>query len=272
MSEEISFTQTECIICSTANAIEGDKSYWVAIGGTPMVAVLLARKQRCPNVLYMIEEGYISPTTPHYNFAFTGAGSDPTYRSVCWTGINTLTTHCGGGYYDYGILDSLQIDQHGNLNTTMLGDSWEHPKRRFGGAGGATEIASLCWRTIVLTEISKQKFPAKVDFISSPGFLDGSPHAREKVGLPPNTGPWRVFTDKANFGFDEKTHRMKLLSVAPWSSVDEVRSLLGFEPVIAEHLEPFEVPTEEQLTLLRTELEPSGTVIHKGDWITYKPK
>ncbi|HEX9976596.1 MAG TPA: CoA-transferase [Dehalococcoidales bacterium] len=272
MIGEINFTQTEYIICATANMIEEDKTYWVAIGGAPMVAILLARKQHAPKVLFVVEDGTVSPQPATYTFIFSGASGTAGYRAIAWKDMNTMGFHCALGYYDYGILDCLQVDMYGNINSSFIGGDWEHPKRRFGGAGGANEIASMCWRTIIMAEQEKRKFPKRVDFISSPGYLDGSPGARENAGLPANTGPYRVITDKAIFGFDEKTHGMKLLALTPWATLEEVLSEMDFEPLIAEPLGTVPAPTEEQLTLLRANIEPEGRVINVGKWITYKPK
>jgi glutaconate CoA-transferase subunit B len=270
MSEELNFTQIESLICSTANLIEEDKSYWVAIGGSPNLSMLLARRMHAPNVLYVVEDGTIAPQHTSYNFVFSGAGANANYRAVAWKDMSTLAYHCSQGYYDYGILDCLQVDMYGNVNSSFIGNDWAHPQRRFGGAGGANEIASMCWRTIVQTEMGTRKFRRRVDCISSPGYLDGSPRAREKAGLPANTGPWRVVSDKAIFGFDEKTRRMKLLSIAPWTTIEEVLSQMDFEPVIPDKIDIMTPPTEEQLTALRAEIEPKGEIIGAGEWISYK--
>jgi glutaconate CoA-transferase subunit B len=90
---------------------------------------------------------------------------------------------------DYGVLGAAQIDLFGNINSTMLGDDWRHPRKRFPGAGGANEVASYCWRTIVVMMHEPRRFVPRVDFITSPGYLDGTPEARERAGLPAGTGP-----------------------------------------------------------------------------------
>ena len=132
------------------------------------------------------------------------------YRATAWTSMNTVCSHASLGLFDYGILESLQIDPYGNINSSFLGGDYYHPERRFGGAGGANEIASMCWRTIIHTDQEKRKFVKKVDFISSPGYLDGLSGARERAGLPAGTGPYRVITPEAGFGYDEETRYMKL--------------------------------------------------------------
>lgn len=263
----LTFTTREFQVCTIANMIEGDKSYWVAIGGAPLLAILLANKLHAPNVLYIIEDGTISPQPPQYPQFVTAAGAHRVQRAVAWKDMSTIDFHAALGYYDYGIINALQVDEYGNVNSSMLGNDFEHPQRRFGGPGGANELASMCWRTIIMADQEKRRFPKKVDFISSPGYLDGSPQARERAGLPRDTGPYRVVSDSAIFGFDEATRRMKLLAVASWTSVDEVLSGMGFEPVVAAKVGMMELPTEEQLALLRAELDPRGILISQGNWI-----
>jgi glutaconate CoA-transferase subunit B len=81
-----------------------------------------------------------------------------------------------------------------------------------------------------------------------------------------------VVSDKAIFGFDEETRRMKLLAVCPWATVDEVLEDMDFEPLVAEPVTTVAPPTEEQLTVLRAKVDPRGRVIDQGKWITYKPE
>jgi len=85
--------------------------------------------------------------------------------------------------------------------------------------------------------------------------------------MPAETGPHRVVTERAVFGFDDETRRMTLLSVAPWSSVDEVLSEIEFTPLVAANVESLAPPTEEELAMLRANIDPTGRTI-SGDWIT----
>jgi glutaconate CoA-transferase subunit B len=183
--------------------------------------------------------------------------------------MNTVNWFASNGLFEYGILGGLQIDQWGNFNSGFLGGDYYHPKRRYGGPGGANEIASLCWRTIIITDQEKRKFVKKPDFISSPGYLDGSPNARERAGMPRNTGPYRVVTGKAMFGYDDETHKMKLLAIAPWVKLEDVLAEMDFEPIMPEHLEQMVPPTEEELDILRVAVDPGAQSIAKGEWITF---
>jgi glutaconate CoA-transferase subunit B len=264
---ELTFTDMEVNICTVCNAMQEDNLYFVQMAGAPLFAVLLAKRTHAPGIGFLVEEGAIAPfpSFPLHQMMLSPSRSH--YRSLCWTGMNTVDSHATLGYTDYGVLQAVQIDKYGNFNSTFLGDDYDKPERRFGGPGGANEIASCCWKTIIMTKLQKRKFVERVDFISSPGYLDGSPNAREKAGLPPNTGPYLICTERALFGFDEKTHHMRLDAIAPWTTIDEVLSRMDFEPLIADDLKTMTPPTEEQLTVLRAEIDPDGLTLARGEWL-----
>ncbi|MDP2949185.1 MAG: CoA-transferase, partial [Chloroflexota bacterium] len=182
-----------------------------------------------------------------------------------WGTMNTIGFHAQIGLMDYGILNTLQVDQYGNINSTAIGD-YEGEHRRFGGPGGADSIAALCWRTILLTDQQRRKFVPRVDFISSAGFLDGSPAARERAGLPRGTGPWRVVTPWAVFDYDEN-RRLRLMAASPFVTVDQVLEEMDFQPAMADEIGTVDTPTEEELLILRTELDVRGQITDVGRWI-----
>src|SRR3972149_4008357 len=204
MTKATSFSEREMQICTVARMIEDGKSYWVAGGGGPMYAILMGKKLYAPNAQYITEDGVIAPE-PMLPFdpIMTMVAARAGYRALAWGTMNTAANHAQLGLMDYGILNTLQVDQYGNINSTVIGTYGER-MRRFGGPGGADSIAALCWRTILMTDQEKRKFVERVDFISSPGFLDGTPGARERAGLPRGTGPWRVVTPWAVFDYSEE--------------------------------------------------------------------
>ena len=267
MSETRIFTDMEQIICTTARLMEEEKLYFVAIGGPPLVAVLLAKRLYTPAIAYVMEDGTIAPQVSMPAPPFLIAASGSSYRAVAWTDMNTVDFHAALGHIDYGVLAAVQVDEYGNFNSTFVGPAYERPARRFGGPGGANEIASLCWRTILTTRQQGRKFVRKLDYMSSPGFLDGSAGARERAGLPAETGPWRVVTEMAVFDFDEATRRMRLRGLAPWATVDDVLAQMEFEPLVAPKLETCALPSEEELAALRAEVDPTGRTI-RGRWLT----
>ena len=154
---------------------------------------------------------------------------------------------------DYGFLGGAQIDPYGNLNSTVIGDH-DHPKVRLPGSGGGNDVGSHCWRTIAIMKHDKLRFVEKVDFITTPGYLSG-PGAREKAGLPPGTGPYRVVTTLGILGYDDDKKRMKLLSVQPGISVDQVLENTGFELLLADEITENPAPSSEELRILREEVD-----------------
>jgi len=263
------FSEREMQICTVARMVEDRKTYWVAGGGSPMYAVLLAIRLYAKGAQYITEDGVIAPE-PMLPFepVMTMVSSRAGYRALAWGTMNTAGNHAQLGLMDYGILNTLQVDQHGNINSTAIGEYGERA-RRFGGPGGADSIAALCWRTILMTDQEKRKFVDRVDFISSPGFLDGSEGARERAGIPPDTGPFRVVTPWAMYDYTAE-RKLRLLATSPWVTVDEVLAECEFPPVVAESVGVLDGPTEEELEILRTELDPRGqNTGERSTWIVW---
>jgi acyl CoA:acetate/3-ketoacid CoA transferase beta subunit len=152
------------------------------------------------------------------------------------------------------------IDQFGNINTTVIGD-WQRPKVRLPGSGGANDIGSLCHQTIIILRQDKRKFASQIDFVTTPGYLDG-PGARERAGLPLDTGPYRVITQLGVYDFDEATKRLRLLALHPGVTLDDIRANSSFEILMPAHVPTTQPPTEAERRLLR-EIDPTGMVIGK---------
>jgi glutaconate CoA-transferase subunit B len=267
-SPTLSFTDVEATVCHISKLIEEDKLYFVQMAGAPLMALLMGKRLYAPNVGYVVEEGAVCPD-PQFPLPRMMLGSSGVhFRAVQWTSMLMVDSHAALGFMDYGLLAALQVDRFGNFNSTHIGGTYDKPERRFGGPGGANEIASLCWRTIIMTKLQKRKFVEKCDFVSSPGYFDGSAGARERVGLPPGTGPWRIVTAEATFGFDDTTHEMRLDAVAPWTTVDEVLDQMEFRPLIADPMGTMNIPGDDELKMIRADIDPSGLSTGKGDWLT----
>jgi len=260
------FNEREHVICQVARLVEEKYIYWVGGGGEPLSTVLLAKRAYAPNLQYLTEDGVVGPeAVVPFDPLMTMISSRANYRALQWATMNYAADIAHLGYVDYGILNTLQVDRFGNVNSTVIGKYEGGEGRRFGGPGGADTIAALAWRTILMTDQQKRKFVDRVDFISSPGFLDG-PGAREKNGLPPNTGPWRVYTPWAMFGYDIDC-QLQLQAISPFVTVEMVLSEMDFIPKIARTLAPLEVPTEEELLVLRTQIDVAGQTTDRGRWI-----
>ncbi|MBU7026537.1 MAG: 3-oxoacid CoA-transferase [Theionarchaea archaeon] len=225
--------------------------------GIPMLAAALAQKTHAPNLMPVFEFGGTGAKLEELPLGVGGSRSF--YRALAASSICDVMEAAQRGLIMYGFVGGAQIDPYGNLNSTIIGDH-DKPKVRFPGSGGANDIGSLVWRTIAIMKHDVRRFVEKVDFITTPGYLTG-PDAREEAGLPPGTGPYRVVTDLALMGFDDKTKRMKLLAVNPGVSVEQVVENTGFKLIIPEKVEKNEPPTEEELKILREEIDPTGLYI-----------
>jgi glutaconate CoA-transferase subunit B len=267
MTPATHFAEREQLICTVARMIEEDKNYWVGGGGEPLYTILLAQKLYTPKVQYLTEDGVLSPqATLPFDPLMTMVASRAGYRALQWGTMNTAGNFAQLGYVDVGVLNTLQVDRYGNVNSTVLGPYQDGVGRRFGGPGGADTIAAQCWRTILMTDQQKRKFVERVDFISSPGFLDG-PGAREKAGLPAGTGPWRVATPWAMFGYEEKSCELMLVAVSAFVSVDQVLAEMSFTPKMAPNIETLDPPSEEELTVIRSQLDIEGQTTGRGRWV-----
>ena len=254
------FTEAEFMIAQCARLLEDQKTAFIGFG-MPQVAAMLAQRLQAPQLVQVFEFGAIGPTPLTPFVRGTMGGPSNCHRSIAWTSMNQIFAQAQVGLIDYGVLGATQIDRYGNINSTMLGDDFARPKKRFPGSGGANEVASYCWKTIVIMLHERRRFVPRVDFVTSPGYLDGTPGARERAGLPSDTGPWRVVTSKALFGFDEESREMKLVGVLQGLTQAEVLAEMEFKPVVAERLEVLAQPTAAELRILREEIDPSGAII-----------
>ncbi len=266
MTKATHFNEREQQICLASRLIEDGRTYWVGGAGSPLAAILLAKKLYAPTAMYVTEDGVVAPEPAlPFDPLMSMVSAEAGYRALQWVNMNSVGFHAQAGFMDYGIVNALQVDRYGNINSTAIGD-YEGEHRRFGGPGGGDSIAALCWRTIVMTDQQRRKFVPRVDFISSPGFLDGSPNAREMAGLPRGTGPWRVVTSCAVFDYDDN-RQLRLLGVSPFVTVEQVLAEMDLEPAIADKIETLDTPTDEQLVLLRSELDVRGQITDVGRWI-----
>lgn len=255
----VEFTDTEFMICTAARLLEDRKTVFVG-WGMPQLVAMLAERLYTPQLVQVFEFGAVGPQSLTPFVRGTMGGPTNVYRSLQWSNMNWAFSYAAAGYMDYGMIGAAQIDAYGNVNSTLLGGTYERPGRRLPGSGGGNELASFCWKTILVLKHEPRRFVERLDFMTSPGYLDG-PGAREKAGLPRGTGPWRVVTSRAVFGFEEETKRLKLLGVLKGLSAAEVLEGMEFRPRLAERLEEIGPPGDEELQLLREQIDPSGIVI-----------
>jgi glutaconate CoA-transferase subunit B len=249
----------ELMVCVASRQLEDGKTAVIGTG-MPLAAAMLAQKTTAPNLITMFEAGAVAPQL--VKLPFSVADSYTMTDALMCSSMDEIMETCQRGVVDYTFLGGAQIDQYGNLNSTMLGTDYSRPKVRLPGSGGANDLASLCWKTLVITPHDKRRFVAKVDFLTTPGYLTG-PGAREAAGLPPNTGPYKVISTLALMGYDPDTKRMRVESLHPGVTLEDVIKNTGFEMLFVDPLPVTPEPTDEELRILRTEVDPLGTITGK---------
>lgn len=256
----MSYSPIELMICCAARSLEDGRT--VAVGtGVPCAAAMLAQRTHAPNLVVLFEAGGVAPQLP--TMPISVGDSRTFYRGVMATSMADVMQFAQRGMIDYTFLGGAQIDSCGNLNSTVIGD-YQKPKVRFPGSGGACDLASFCWRTLVVTQQNNKRFVEQLDFRTTPGYLTG-PGAREAAGLPAGTGPYRVITDLAVMGYSEESCRMQVLSLHPGVRFEQVQAATGFKLESVNRPATTESPTDEELTILREQVDPLRYILGRGE-------
>lgn len=250
------YTLAELMICAASHLLEDNKTAVIGTGA-PLAAAMLAQKTHAPNLIVLFEAGSAAPILE--KLPISVAGSSTQTNAIMHSSMYDIMEASQRGMVDFTFLGGAQIDRYGNLNSTMIGSDYFHPKVRLPGSGGANDFGSLCWRTVSIVPHDRRKFVAKVDYITTPGYLTG-PGAREAAGLPPNSGPYKVISTLAVMGFDPLTRCMQVESLHPGVTRADIQENTGFDLPFAAQVETTTEPTENELRILREEVDPLGRV------------
>lgn len=248
------YTASEMMITAAARALAGVRTVFVGVG-LPNIACNLARRTVAPRLELIYEAGVFGARPTRLPLSI----GDPTLvtGSLCTMSMADLFgCYLQGGRIEVGFLGGAQVDRFGNLNTTVIA-SYAKPKVRLPGSGGACEIAIHARRLFYIMRLSKRAFVGKLDFLTSPGFLDGG-DTRSRLGMP-GSGPQLVVTDKALFDFSAPDHEMRLVSLYPGVTFDEVAADVGWPLSKADQVGETPAPTPAELDCIRLELDPAGT-------------
>jgi len=248
---EPGYNPTELLICTASRLMEDGTTAFIGTG-IPMLAAALAQRQQAPNLVTVFEFGGTGAILEELPLAVGEARTF--HKALHASGICDVMEAAQRGFIDYGFLGGAQVDPYGNLNSTIIGPVHHPPKVRLPGSGGANDVGSFCWHTIIIIRHGKRSFVPKVDFLTTPGYLTG-PGAREAAGLPPGTGPLYVVSNLALLGFDDDTKRMKLLATQPGVTVEQVVAETGFELIIPDGVGTNAPPSAEELRILRDEVD-----------------
>jgi glutaconate CoA-transferase, subunit B len=252
------FTAGEMMTIAAARALKSSDVCFVGIGA-PSAACNLARLTHAPGITLIYESGTIG-TRPAVLPLSIGDGE------LCETALTTVSVPemfrywLQGGRITVGFLAGAQIDRHANLNTTVIG-SYDHPKVRLPGGGGAPEIASSCAEIFITMAMSPRTFVDRVSFVTSFGHGSGG-GARQALGLT-TRGPTKVITDLCVLEPDVDTRDLVVRSLHPGVTQDTVRAACGWPLRFSQHLSETPRPTNLELQVLR-ELHARTAAAHES--------
>jgi glutaconate CoA-transferase, subunit B len=240
------YTRNEMMTVAAARALRNDDVCFVGIG-LPSAASNLARLTHAPEITLIYESGTIA-TKPQVLPLSIGDGE------LCETALTTVSVPemfrywLQGGRITVGFLGGAQIDRYANLNTTVVG-SYDKPKVRLPGGGGAPEIATSCGEIFIIMAQGKRSFVDKLDFVTSIGHGEGD-RARDRLGVK-TKGPTKLVTDLCVFEPDPQTREMTVVSIHPGVTRERIAENTGWPVRYAATVAETAVPTAQELEVLR---------------------
>ena len=255
---ELKYSSAELMIINAARLLRDGDVVFVGVG-QPNLACNLAKRTHAPNLVMIYEAGVIGAEPARLPLSI----GDPTLVSGALSVVSMydiFANYLQRGNVDVGFMGGAQIDKYGNINATTIGD-YAHPKVRLPGSGGSQEIAAWANRCYIMTPHQKRRFPEKVEFATSAGFIDGK-GARESRGLR-GGGMLAVVTDIGILEPDD-SGEMTLTALHTGRTAEEAKSNTGWDLKVTSQLKTTEEVTKKELKILREELDPTGIYLKAG--------
>ncbi len=246
-----SYSPSEIMVARAARELKRGEVVFVGIG-LPNLACNLARRLQAPDLVLIYESGAVGAVPSRLPLSIGDPCLVTDSISVC-SMVEVFNYYLQGGLIDVGFLGGAQVDRYGNINSTVIGD-YSKPKVRLPGSGGACEIAIHAKKIIIIVKQNKRIFPQKIDFITSPGFIDQD-NQRVKYNMP-GRGPVLVITNLGVYNFSGLTHEMVLSEMHPGISTEDIKANISWDIKINSNLIRTKSPTKEELRIIREELDP----------------
>jgi glutaconate CoA-transferase, subunit B len=245
MTKKIKITRLE-IMCYVASQELKDGQVIFAGYGFPMVAAALANKFHAPHAQIIMEGGlgvdeFLRPPIDIADLSCT------LKSPFCNDFADVFTTILYRGYIDVGFLGAAQVDKHGNINSTVVGD-YDDFKYKLPGSGGAYEVGGFSKETVIM--LANGKFVERLDYLTTPGYLEGY-ESRYEAGFPPGTGPSILISTKGVFRFDRVTREIFLSSYHRGITIDEIRKDIPWDLKISPDVKESPMPSEEEINFVR---------------------
>ena len=248
----------ELMVAQAAREIRDGEKVFVGMR-LPLIAFVVAKRTHAPNAIGLFELGIIRDE-PAPELLYT-MGDPANVEGAIWcTRTLDLMGMLQRGEVEAGFIGGAEIDRHGNLNTTAIGEDRRHPTVALPGSGGGADIASLAHRLIVIMPHDKRRLVERVSFVTSPGYGDGGDW-RARVGLP-RGGPAALITTLGVFRFSGG--EAVLETYHPTTTVDAVRANTGWDLRVSRDVRPTDPPTPEVLRIIR-EYDPRGFWTRRGE-------
>ncbi len=242
----MTYSADDMMIVAAARTLRDGTVCFVGIG-LPSTAANLARRLHAPEVVLVYESGCIGSKPTKLPLSI-GDGELAETADAVVSVPEIFAYWLQAGRIDVGFLGAAQIDRFGNINSTVIG-SYDHPKVRLPGAGGAPEIAASANEVVVLLRQSDRAFVERTDFRTSVGYGDG-PGSREALGLR-GRGPTVVITDLGILRPHPVTCELVLTELHDGVTVEAARAATGWDLVVAESLGRTAPPSAVELDALR---------------------
>lgn len=226
--------------------------------------VLLGSILRAPNLVYITGGYYMSlqgkrlpkntPTFLPWEYRFMQIAEGMMYDHDC-----QLYNPGPRKLADVFFVGGMQIDKYGNINNTLIGKDWNNPVLKGPGLMGIQTFNDNMKRIYYFVRNhDKRTFVEEVDFISAIGYRNKYGWKKD-MGME-NEGPTLVITPIAVMDFEEETKHMRLKSVHPGHTVEEVKANTGFDLIIPPNVPMTDPPTEEEIYTLREEVDVLGVL------------
>jgi len=255
---QIHYSAAELMIVNAARLLKDGDVVFVGVG-QPNLACNLAKRTHAPNLVMIYEAGVIGAEPARLPLSI----GDPTLVSGSLSVVgmyDIFTNYLQRGNVDVGFMGGAQIDKYGNINATVIG-GYDHPKVRLPGSGGSQEIAAWANRCYIMTPHQKRRFPEKVEFMTSAGFINGR-GGREARGLR-GGGMLGVVTDIGILEPDQ-SGEMTLAALHPGKTAAEAKANTGWDLKVSAALRTTEPIKAQELKILRRDLDPSGIYLKGG--------
>jgi glutaconate CoA-transferase subunit B len=250
MAANLDFTPDEIMVACVARQIEDGEI--VAQGlATPLIAAayLLARHTKAPNLYFAsaIGQGICRDPAP---LGLTRVESLWLDRALTNIGFARVVADVLPRLKPKEFFRPAQVDAYGNFNNIAFGKDYRHPRLRLPGTGGIPDVTTFISDIyLYVPRHSRVTFVSELDHLSGLGHNPARTHG---------SGPRYLISDLGQFDFAGSGGRMRLITYHPGVKIERIQAKTGFDLEIAPEVGQTPPPTQDELRLLRDEIDPLG--------------